>query len=328
MDDPGPSAAYLASFPSTSSGPARPPSPPLGPSDILSPEESDPTEPDQALYALLNLPHTASDAEIRERYRALVVTYHPDRQRTDSARAAAHRHFQALQRAYEVLSDVESRTVYDLYGEEGLRMRAADRDATSETGTSAGAETGGAVGRRNMTPSELREHFQAQYMATKAIEVDQLVKSRGDMTAVLDARAVFAPRSAFRNQALPQDPISRAGRLRVGQINMKHSFEVPVTWPWDAPGASGGASGGRSKRGPGQDKTQVQIQGQMAARNGAGGGNVVGTVRHQFSPACWGEVGYSVMAPRIMTAKGAYSIDEHTWVYLGLVLGGRESGGC
>lgn len=309
MDDPGPSAAYLASFPSTSSGPARPPSPPLGPADILSPEESDPTEPDQALYALLNLPHTASDAEIRERYRSLVVTYHPDRQRTDAARAAAHRHFQALQRAYEVLSDVEARTVYDLYGEEGLRMRAADRDGESSSGT---ANAAAQVGRRNMTSNELREHFQAQYIATKAIEVDQLVKSRGDMTAVLDARAVFAPRSAFRNQALPQDPISRAGRLRVGQINMKHSFEVPVTLPWDSAAGRAGSGSGTGRKVKGQNKTQVQIQGQMAARNGAGGGNVVGTVRHQFSPACWGEVGYSLMAPRIMTAKGAYSIDEHT----------------
>jgi DnaJ family protein C protein 11 len=163
-----------------------------------------------------------------------------------------------------------------------------------------------------MTSNELREHFQAQYIATKAIEVDQLVKSRGDMTAVLDARAVFAPRSAFRNQALPQDPISRAGRLRVGQINMKHSFEVPVTLPWDSAAGRAGSGSGTGRKVKGQNKTQVQIQGQMAARNGAGGGNVVGTVRHQFSPACWGEVGYSLMAPRIMTAKGAYSIDEHT----------------
>lgn len=307
MDDPGPSAAYLASFPQSSSGPPRPPSPPLGPTDLISSPEDDPTEPEQALYALLNLPSTASDAEIRERYRSLVVTYHPDRQRTDAARAAAHRHFQTLQRAYEVLSDVESRTVYDLYGEEGLQMRAADREGEG-SGSSSGSNGNGQLGRRNMTSQELREHFQSQYIATKAIEVDQLVKSRGDMTAVLDARAVFAPKAAFRNQALPQDPISRMGRLRVGQINMKHSFEVPITLPWDAPVKGSGQRG----KGPGQNRTQVQIQGQMAARNGAGGGNVVGTVRHQFSPSCWGEVGYSAMAPRIMTAKGAYSIDEYT----------------
>ena len=86
---------------------------------------------------ILNLPETATDAEIRERYRSLAVVYHPDRNSDPGRKEAAERHFRDLQRAYEVLTDPQKRAVYDLLGEEGLK-------------------TSWEVGRRLKTPEEVR----------------------------------------------------------------------------------------------------------------------------------------------------------------------------
>lgn len=267
MDDPGPSSAYYARFPSTSSGPIRPPSP-------SSPRPStSPLTPEDGLYTLLNIPRSASEAEIRDSYRHLATTYHPDRQRDDTHRSTAHRQFTEIQRAYEVLTDSTRRTIYDLFGEEGLK-------------------TSWEVGPRVKTARELREHFSRQYHDKKIMEAEALVKPKGDISVVLDARAVFANRNLFRNpDAMRHDPIARASRVRPGQIMMKHSFEMPV-----------------------REKTQVVVTGQMVSRGGGGGGNVVGTVRHQFGSRVWGEAGCSVLAPRVVTTKGTYTIDEYTSV--------------
>ncbi|THH19608.1 hypothetical protein EW146_g1595 [Bondarzewia mesenterica] len=74
------------------------------------------------LYSVLNLPRTASDNEIRERYRTLSVVFHPDKQRDDTTKATANKRFLEIQKAYEVLSDPFSRQVYDILGYESLNL--------------------------------------------------------------------------------------------------------------------------------------------------------------------------------------------------------------
>ena len=269
MDDPGPSAAYLRSFPTTESGPVRPPSPS---SPIISPD-LDPlaTASSESLYAILNLPSTASEAAIRDRYRSLATTFHPDRQRDGPSRLAAHGRFTEIQRAYEVLTDPTKRTIYDLFGEEGLK-------------------TSWEVGPKIKTTEEMRSHFQSQAYSKKTLEAEALVKPKGDMSVVLDARAVFLPRTFFkRPETMGHGPLARLGRIRTGQVLMKHSFEVPV-----------------------DKRTQVIWTGQMVSRNGAGGGNVVGTIRHTFGTKAWGEVGVGLLNPRIITGKATYTYDENT----------------
>lgn len=51
--------------------------------------------------AVLNLPSFASDAQIRERHRALSLIYHPDKQRDEALKEAASAHFLEIQAAYE-----------------------------------------------------------------------------------------------------------------------------------------------------------------------------------------------------------------------------------
>jgi DnaJ family protein C protein 11 len=51
--------------------------------------------------SVLNLPETASSEEVRERYRALSVLFHPDKQREESTKITASKRFLEIQKAYE-----------------------------------------------------------------------------------------------------------------------------------------------------------------------------------------------------------------------------------
>ena len=68
-------------------------------------------------YELLGVSRTAGDAEIKKAYRRMAMEFHPDRNRSPDAE---HK-FKEIAEAYDVLSDPEKRTLYDRYGEAGLK---------------------------------------------------------------------------------------------------------------------------------------------------------------------------------------------------------------
>jgi curved DNA-binding protein CbpA len=77
-------------------------------------------------YAILGIPlYTCNEAYIQEAYQTQSRIFHPNRNRDPGAREW----FQAVEQAYEVLTDVEARTTYDLYlqEEEQRRQRQSDR---------------------------------------------------------------------------------------------------------------------------------------------------------------------------------------------------------
>ncbi|KAI0067380.1 DnaJ-domain-containing protein [Artomyces pyxidatus] len=69
------------------------------------------------LYDLLGLPAHASEGDIKKAYRKKAKDLHPDKNPNDSE---AIQNFQEMAAAYEILSDPDSREVYDTYGMEGL----------------------------------------------------------------------------------------------------------------------------------------------------------------------------------------------------------------
>ncbi|KAG9303454.1 hypothetical protein G9A89_013781 [Geosiphon pyriformis] len=165
--------------------------------------------------------------------------------------------------------------IYDMFGEEGLK-------------------TQWEVGARLKTPQELREEFQSQLRLKKEQELDSSVKPRSDIQINIDASQLFNPYDG------PSRPVSRRTRLsfsdilsniEMTQLFLKHSHEVPIN-----------------------DNTQASFVGQMMSRNGVGGGNVVGTLRHTFSPKFWAEIGISVAQPRILSIKGFYAIDTDSFL--------------
>ncbi|HEY0241439.1 MAG TPA: molecular chaperone DnaJ [Gemmatimonadaceae bacterium] len=69
-------------------------------------------------YSTLGVPKTASDDDIKKAYRKLAMTYHPDR---NNGSREAEEKFKEITEAYDVLRDPAKRSMYDRYGEAGLR---------------------------------------------------------------------------------------------------------------------------------------------------------------------------------------------------------------
>jgi DnaJ-class molecular chaperone len=57
--------------------------------------------------SVLNLPDSASAEEVRERYKSLSVSFHPDKQREESQKDTASKRFLEIQKAYEGMTRVQ-----------------------------------------------------------------------------------------------------------------------------------------------------------------------------------------------------------------------------
>ena len=69
-------------------------------------------------YDLLGVSKDAGTEDIKKAYRKLALKYHPDRNRGSKETEIR---FKEVTEAYEVLRDSEKRSIYDQYGEQGLR---------------------------------------------------------------------------------------------------------------------------------------------------------------------------------------------------------------
>ncbi|KAG7398738.1 hypothetical protein PHYBOEH_010580 [Phytophthora boehmeriae] len=69
-------------------------------------------------YENLGVARSASSQEIKTAYRKLAIKYHPDKNPADKLTAEAN--FKIVGEAYNVLSNEDTRKIYDIYGKEGL----------------------------------------------------------------------------------------------------------------------------------------------------------------------------------------------------------------
>lgn len=90
-------------------------------------------------YKVLGVDKNASQEEIKKSYRKLALKWHPDRikdKNDEKKKEEAQKKFQEIGEAFEVLSDVEKKKVYDQVGEEGLKGGFGAADENSPGGTS------------------------------------------------------------------------------------------------------------------------------------------------------------------------------------------------
>src|SRR3954462_10958666 len=69
-------------------------------------------------YQTLGVARGATDVEIKTAYRKLAMKYHPDR---NNGSKEAEEKFKSITEAYDVLRKADKRSLYDRYGEAGLR---------------------------------------------------------------------------------------------------------------------------------------------------------------------------------------------------------------
>ncbi|KAI9202430.1 uncharacterized protein BJ171DRAFT_476640 [Polychytrium aggregatum] len=75
--------------------------------------------PGKDYYDILGVSKSADDDEIKKAYRKQALKWHPDR--NPDKKEQAEKKFKELAEAYEVLSDKNKRTIYDQFGEAGLK---------------------------------------------------------------------------------------------------------------------------------------------------------------------------------------------------------------
>jgi molecular chaperone DnaJ len=68
-------------------------------------------------YRILGVERGADEDELKKAYRKMAMQYHPDRNNEPDAEAR----FKEITEAYEVLRDPDKRSIYDRYGEAGLK---------------------------------------------------------------------------------------------------------------------------------------------------------------------------------------------------------------
>lgn len=74
--------------------------------------------PNRDFYSILDIEKTCDLKGIQKAYKRLALKYHPDKTSDPEAKEK----FQAIKRAYDVLSDEKKRRIYDEYGERGVGM--------------------------------------------------------------------------------------------------------------------------------------------------------------------------------------------------------------
>ncbi len=91
-------------------------------------------------YKILEIDKTATEADIKKAYRKLARKLHPDLNPNDKE---AHKKFQAINEANEVLSDPEKRKKYDLYGKDWQHADQFEQQRQQRTSNQGGQQFSG-----------------------------------------------------------------------------------------------------------------------------------------------------------------------------------------
>uniref|UniRef100_A0A8C3NEV8 DnaJ homolog subfamily C member 11 n=1 Tax=Geospiza parvula TaxID=87175 RepID=A0A8C3NEV8_GEOPR len=180
-------------------------------------------------YGLLNVRREASQEELKAAYRRLCMLYHPDKHRDPELKSQAERLFNLVHQAYEVLSDPQTRAIYDIYGRRGLEME------------------GWEVVERKRTAAEIREEFERLQREREERRLQQRTNPKGTISVGIDATDLFDR----YDEEYEDVPGSSFPQIEINKMHISQSIEsTEHTAPASQQGLGGTAQVGRGSLGP------------------------------------------------------------------------------
>lgn len=171
-------------------------------------------------YKVLDVPRTATEAQVKQAYRRLAMKYHPDRNPNDRE---AEESFKEAKEASEVLTDAHKRALYDQHGHAGLEAAARgggrggfSSDAFSDIfGDVFGDIFGGA---RRSGRSQVFRGADLRYELE--LELDQAVFGHAveiEVARLTECETCHGSGAAKGSQPVTCDSCGGAGQVRISQ---------------------------------------------------------------------------------------------------------------
>uniref|UniRef100_A0A8C2AFK0 DnaJ homolog subfamily C member 11 n=1 Tax=Cyprinus carpio TaxID=7962 RepID=A0A8C2AFK0_CYPCA len=137
------------------------------------------------------------------------MLYHPDKHRDPELKSQAEQLFNLVHQAYEVLSDPQSRAIYDIYGKRGLDVE------------------GWEVVERKRTPAEIREEYERLQREREERRLQQRTNPKGTISVGIDATDLF---DRYEED---YEEISGGGgglpHIEINRMHISQSIEAPLT---------------------------------------------------------------------------------------------------
>uniref|UniRef100_A0A8C5D9D2 DnaJ homolog subfamily C member 11 n=1 Tax=Gouania willdenowi TaxID=441366 RepID=A0A8C5D9D2_GOUWI len=158
-------------------------------------------------YSLLNVRREATNDELKAAYRRLCMLYHPDKHRDPDLKRQAEQLFNLVHEAYEVLSDPQSRAIYDIYGKRGLDVE------------------GWEVVERKRTPTEIREEYERLQSEREERRLQQRTNPKGTISVGIDATDLF---DHYEEE---YEDMEGGGvpHVEINKMHISQSIEAPLT---------------------------------------------------------------------------------------------------
>ncbi|XP_041945030.1 dnaJ homolog subfamily C member 11 [Alosa pseudoharengus] len=158
-------------------------------------------------YSLLNVRREATQEELKASYRRLCMLYHPDKHRDPELKRQAEQLFNLVHQAYEVLSDPQSRAIYDIFGKKGLEVE------------------GWEVVERKRTPAEIREEYERLQRERDERRLQQRTNPKGTISVGVDATDLFDR----YEEDFEDMPGGGFPHIEINRMHISQSIEAPLT---------------------------------------------------------------------------------------------------
>uniref|UniRef100_W5K7Z0 DnaJ homolog subfamily C member 11 n=1 Tax=Astyanax mexicanus TaxID=7994 RepID=W5K7Z0_ASTMX len=158
-------------------------------------------------YSLLNVSREATQEELKSSYRRLCMLYHPDKHRDPELKRQAEELFNLVHQAYEVLSDPQSRAIYDIFGKKGLEVE------------------GWEMVERKRTPAEIREEYERLQRDRDERRLQQRTNPKGTISVGIDATDLFDR----YEEDFEEMPGGGFPHIEINRMHISQSIEAPLT---------------------------------------------------------------------------------------------------